>query len=703
MEGCSTPFYDTTAKSVVMSSGLRPLSAGARTVSELKVEALLGSARGSASPAPNGQKKSSRFFSPAAKEHADPQLKRRIDARKLTKPVLADRTAIFAANQWGRPSERSRVGVAGVTAARHHMRPQRARSFRLQHPGTAPRRGTARQQAIVDELHEETNEHPVAPTQKLRALRVDTLRPLIDLAYSNHTEVQCDAAAVMALLSSNRENRCALVAAGSLRPLLALCNSHDRAIRRDAISAISNLTRPAAGSLDEEARQRIVDFGGLRLLLDAVDCHDETVVARAAECLCNFAASQLFKELLFELGVLGKIATLLSMRDSGTRKHGLIAMHRLITPPKRDSLTDSRTAEHIREVFDHGHFLPLLMLLRKNDEEMRHAALEVLCTVAEAGSDWVREKLTMGPVLKTVVAMLCDVPAQPKAAEKAAIVSPEYKLIDNKPLARSAGEARRLATRRQAFHFIDALARQLTLRARLLETGVLPPTLQLLNMSGIDMKQMAASLLHKFAAAPACRQLLLDGGAVRALTALSRSSHMRVVRPAVHAFEELTEDTGTAAELIELQACPTLIGLCVSVDDEVQEYAVDALANMCNPKCARGSRLIELGAIGVLTKLALVPDAALQVKVLRGLVGFATESAAVACEALRHGVVMALIPMLLSREEKAPPRACASSRSSAPISAMPRFSLRPSTPRCALRTPLCPFPSLCSHPFVSGS
>ena len=58
----------------------------------------------------------------------------------------------------------------------------------------------------------------------------------------NHAHAQRDAAAVLATLALFGKNRSTLVQAGCLRPLVALCQSPDLRVRRDAWGALASLT-----------------------------------------------------------------------------------------------------------------------------------------------------------------------------------------------------------------------------------------------------------------------------------------------------------------------------------------------------------------------------------------------------------------------------------------------------------------------------
>ena len=66
----------------------------------------------------------------------------------------------------------------------------------------------------------------------LRRLLRETLEPLIDLAYSEHMEVQRDAACVIATLSFSDANKEVIVSAGGLTPLLTLAASPDLSVSR---------------------------------------------------------------------------------------------------------------------------------------------------------------------------------------------------------------------------------------------------------------------------------------------------------------------------------------------------------------------------------------------------------------------------------------------------------------------------------------
>ena len=97
---------------------------------------------------------------------------------------------------------------------------------------TPKNRSSKKKWCIADYVQEQQAEQlaPVMQTTRLqqRSLKVETLMPLIDLAYSKHTEVQRDAAAVLATLSMNEDNLDVLSQAGALGALLALVGVSNR-------------------------------------------------------------------------------------------------------------------------------------------------------------------------------------------------------------------------------------------------------------------------------------------------------------------------------------------------------------------------------------------------------------------------------------------------------------------------------------------
>ena len=150
-----------------------------------------------------------------------------------------------------------------------------------------------------------------------RVLAVETLQPLVDLAFSKYPEVQRDAAAALNTLSLNPDNKGALVQAGCLRPLLLLATSRDRAVRRDALGALAQL------STREDIRMKLVDANGLPALIGAASSSRDVETNRlAAEALVNFASSDSARRALVRAGGLRCIIGLLRPRDKRAHHPG---------------------------------------------------------------------------------------------------------------------------------------------------------------------------------------------------------------------------------------------------------------------------------------------------------------------------------------------------------------------------------------------
>ena len=122
-------------------------------------------------------------------------------------------------------------------------------------------------------------------------LQVDTLRPLVDLAYwSTFLEVRRDCAAAFATLSMNPANLQVLSQAGVLGALLALVGTTgsrkpDQQVQRDAATALSYLV-----GLDEIKLRLLQAPDGLKSLFYMARSQYVTVKRAAVKTLCNLAS-----------------------------------------------------------------------------------------------------------------------------------------------------------------------------------------------------------------------------------------------------------------------------------------------------------------------------------------------------------------------------------------------------------------------------
>lgn len=84
-------------------------------------------------------------------------------------------------------------------------------------------------------------------------INVDCLAPLLEMANTSFIEMQAEAAREVANLSSRCENRCSIVTAGFLEPLVKLLQSHDGDVHRCAAVAVGNIAEGAETNADVRA------------------------------------------------------------------------------------------------------------------------------------------------------------------------------------------------------------------------------------------------------------------------------------------------------------------------------------------------------------------------------------------------------------------------------------------------------------------
>ena len=461
--------------------------------------------------------------------------------------------------------------------------------------------------------------------QLQRVLAVETVQPIVDLAYSKYPEVQRDAAAALNTLSLSSDNKNALVQAGCLRPLLLLATSGDRAVRRDALGALANL------STEEEIRTKIVDKGGLPALIGAASSSRDIGATRsAAEALVNFASSVVGRGVLVRGGGLRCIIGLLRPRDRQAQKLGLIAMQKLAAAGIRTR--DDPEGDGYAELLLEEHALqPLLELMARPDDEVRQQAVKVLLNIAEP-SEPNKARLARSDVLSSLVALAgCS----------------------------------HTPTQRDAASCLELLSSLAPNRPKVLEAGALPVLLALARSYDLPLKLHAATTLMYLAsgALPAKLQLI-DEGVPKVLVVLAQIAHRRIARAATHALEELSEAAAqslrgggaVAAALLKQGVLPPLLSLCAARDEAVQRWALATLCNLFTPETTKqllsqGSSRGGDGAQGVLGTIAtaaLMPDRAIQSDCAKALVELASLSTSHALLLAARGVCGALNALLLS-------------------------------------------------------
>jgi hypothetical protein len=149
----------------------------------------------------------------------------------------------------------------------------------------------------------------------VETLEVDTLRPLVDLAYwSTFLEVKRDAAAAFATLAMNEANLEVLSQAGALGALLALVGARngttDSQVLRDAASALSHLV-----SLDEIKFRLLKAPQGLDSIFFMTRCSNTQVKRAAMKTLENLATISRTKIAIVQRGGHRHLFALLNSKD----------------------------------------------------------------------------------------------------------------------------------------------------------------------------------------------------------------------------------------------------------------------------------------------------------------------------------------------------------------------------------------------------
>ena len=162
----------------------------------------------------------------------------------------------------------------------------------------------------------------------IQPLEVDTLRPLIDLAYwSTFLEVRRDCAAAFATLSMNEANLPVLSQAGALGALLALIgvgnNRNDSQVHRNAGTALSYLVR-----LDDIKYRLLKSPNGLQALFYLTRSPNVSVKRAAIKTLFNLAGLDEAKEIIVTSGGIRNLLKLAEVKDERTKRQAVRVIRR---------------------------------------------------------------------------------------------------------------------------------------------------------------------------------------------------------------------------------------------------------------------------------------------------------------------------------------------------------------------------------------
>lgn len=440
----------------------------------------------------------------------------------------------------------------------------------------------------IDELQREQPPDENAPRDKsvvatprfARTLLKQHLQPLIDLVYSDSTDVQRDATGLLGTLALNADNIDILIESGSLKPLLTMAGSTDPAVRRSALCGLAYMTSR------EDIRARLCAVaGGLKQVVAGIECADVPSRLAAAECIANVAGSHKLRGQVVDpkVGGLPALLTLLVSRVPELKRWGMVALQRLAACKKAHGASvqtkdDPQGDGYADEMLEAGVLVPLLTLLRGGqhvDEDLRTLAMTTVFFLADA-NDHVKKRLGEQPMLmKTVVDLL---------------------LLDEYPGG---------PTQREACRTVQLLSIKDDNLYAMIRAGLIVALSMLARSDHLLKKQFAATMMMRIASEPGCRQSLLEAGGARTLCFLCRSSLPRkVVRPAANAITQMSADEHSVSPLLDAGAATVLATLAASSDPELRAEASRALADMicCHterdgasfspPKRAADSKLI---------------------------------------------------------------------------------------------------------------
>ena len=202
----------------------------------------------------------------------------------------------------------------------------RASSFGSSSLSPTKRTSTQRNRRGNDTAAEELKR--IGKSGSVQPLEVDTLRPLIDLAYwSTFLEVRRDCAAAFATLSMNEANLEVLSQAGALGALLALIgvgsNRNDSQVHRNAGTALSYLVR-----LDDIKYRLLKSPNGLQALFYLTRSPNVSVKRAAVKTLFNLAGLDEAKEIIVTSGGIRNLLKLAEVKDERTKRQAVRVIRR---------------------------------------------------------------------------------------------------------------------------------------------------------------------------------------------------------------------------------------------------------------------------------------------------------------------------------------------------------------------------------------
>ena len=476
-----------------------------------------------------------------------------------------------------------------------------------------------------------THQTAVSP-RFTRTLHREHIQPLIDLVYSDSTVVQRDAVSLLGTLALNAANVDIMISSGSLKPLLAMASSKDLSVRRSALSGLANMTTR------EDIRGKLCDVpGGLRTVVEGLNCNDLPTRLATAESVANIAGSYRYRGRLAapEVGGLAALVALLASPRTELKRCAMVSVQRLSTVNRSASAVTKEDPEgdgYATELVEHGVLAPLLALLKGGtpsasiDEDLRTLAIQTLHFLVDA-NDKIKKQLGENSTLaRTIVEML---------------------LLEE----HLAG-----ATQREACRVVQMIAtRDSSLRA-MIDTGLIVALSMLARSESIERKQFAATMILRVASELDCRHALLDAGGARTLCFLCRASLPRkVVKPAACAISLMSTDAQCVPPLLDAGAGSVLCTLSQSSDPEIRADSSRALPDMLEAPTAlpakAADQLLTQGILGVLLPNASSHDRHEQTQASRGLLYLAQCSPLHARILARKGAARALAALMNGRDK----------------------------------------------------
>ena len=253
------------------------------------------------------------------------------------------------------------------------------------------------EESVVAPIVQET------PRLVTRALRTEHLQPLIDLVFSDSTEVQRNATRLLGTLALNADNIDILIDSGSLGPLLTMAGSTDSSVRRAALAGLAHMS-----SRDDIRTKLCAVAGGLQTVVAGVTCSDGPSRLAAAECMANIATSLKLRGRLIDskVGGLPALLSLLTSRTSELKRWGMLTLQRLAVCRKTNGAIittkdDQEGDGYADELLKAGVLQPLLTMLRAGtmslEEDLRTQAMCTVYSLADANEE-IKKKLGEHPV-----------------------------------------------------------------------------------------------------------------------------------------------------------------------------------------------------------------------------------------------------------------------------------------------------------------